>query len=170
VEQDVFKGDAIAAAQRNAAARVHQGLQRVLAVDGHDRAALDVCRRVQRDCQVRHHRLAGESLDGRNQSHGRQGNAPGTHRESLLVAQDATRRQHLIVVVQRLAHPHQDDVEPHLVQTERGRQQPHLGDDLSRRQIAGEAHFARQTEGAVHGAADLTRDAEGHRRRIGDEH
>ena len=42
-------------------------------------------------------------------------------------------------------------------------------DDLARRQVADEAHLAGQAERAGHGAPDLGRDAEGHRRRIRDE-
>src|SRR5690606_12544384 len=45
---------------------------------------------------------------------------------------------------------------------------PDLPGDLARRQVAAEAHLAGQTEVAVHRAADLTGDAEGLSRRVGD--
>ena len=51
----------------------------------------------------------------------------------------------------------------------REEQHPDLAGDLSGGQVADKAHLAGQAEGACHGAADLRRDAEGHRRRIGDE-
>ena len=45
-----------------------------------------------------------------------------------------------------------------------------LADDFAGGQIPDEPHLAGQAERARHRAADLGRDAEGHRRRVGDEH
>ena len=52
---------------------------------------------------------------------------------------------------------------------ERVGEHAHLADDFARRQIADEAHLSREAERARHGAADLRRDAERHRRRVGNE-
>jgi hypothetical protein len=46
----------------------------------------------------------------------------------------------------------------------------HLSGDFARGEIADEAHLAGQAESARHRAADLGGHAEGHRRRVGDEH
>ena len=49
------------------------------------------------------------------------------------------------------------------------REDAHLAGDFAGRQMANQAHLAGQAEGAAHRAADLRRDAEGLRRRVGDE-
>src|SRR5262249_28596979 len=53
---------------------------------------------------------------------------------------------------------------------ERGNQDANLADNLAGREIAHEPHLSGETERAGHRAPDLRRDAEGHRRRVGDEH
>ena len=83
----------------------------VLPVERHELAALRVGRRVQRDRQVRHDRLARQPLERRQQADGRERDPPRRQREPVLVGQDPQRLHRLVVVVQRLAHPHQDDVE-----------------------------------------------------------
>ena len=52
---------------------------------------------------------------------------------------------------------------------ELAREHAHLAGDLAGGQVAVDAHLAGQAEGAAHRAADLGRDAEGLRRRVGDE-
>ena len=69
----------------------------------------------------------------------------------------------------RLAHAHEHDVEGRVEQARRPCQHAHLRGDFARRQMAHEAHLAGQAEGAPHRAADLRRDAEGLRRRVGNE-
>ena len=54
----------------------------VLPVERHELAALLVGRRVQRDRQVRHQRLARQPLERRQQADGRQRDAPRRHREA----------------------------------------------------------------------------------------
>ena len=93
----------------------------------------------------------------------------GGSAEPVLVGQDPQRLHRLVVVVQRLAHAHQDDVEGLVLQVERVCQHANLADDFASRQVADQAHLARQAERAGHGAADLRRDAEGHGRRVGNE-
>jgi hypothetical protein len=74
-----------------------------------------------------------------------------------------------IVIVERLSHPHQDDVEARLAHLQGIGEHAHLPDDLARGQVADQTHPAGEAERARHRAADLRRDAEGHRRRVGDE-
>ena len=52
---------------------------------------------------------------------------------------------------------------------ELAQQDADLADDFARRQVADDAHAPGEAEGALHRAADLRRDAEGLRRRVGDE-
>ena len=68
--------------------------------------------------------------------------------------------------MQRLAHPHEDDVECGLAHLERVGQDADLTDDLARRQVAHEPHLAGQTERARHRAANLRGDTEGHPRSV----
>ena len=89
--------------------------------------------------------------------------------EAVFVRQDPQRLHRLVVVVQRLAHAHQDDVEPLVAHGERVGEHADLADDLAGGQVPRQPHLAGEAEGAGHGAADLGRDAEGHRRRVGDE-
>ena len=49
-------------------------------------------------------------------------------------------------------------------------QHANLAGDFASRQVADQPHLAGQAERARHRAADLRRDAERHRRRVGDEH
>ena len=89
--------------------------------------------------------------------------------QALFLVQHPQRLHGRIVVVQRFAHAHQDDVEGFVEKVERLGEQPDLGGDLSRRQVPHEAHLAREAERATHRAAHLCRDAEGLCRRIGNE-
>ena len=83
----------------------------VLAVDRHEQVALLLGRRVQRDRQVRHQRLGREPLERRQHADGRERHAPRRHGQPVLVGEDPQRLHRRVVVVQRLAHAHEDDVE-----------------------------------------------------------
>ena len=87
----------------------------------------------------------------------------------MLVGEDSQRLHRFVVVVKRLAHPHQHDVEARGAHVERAGEDANLPDDFSRGEIANQAHLAGEAERARHGAADLRRDAEGVRRRVGNE-
>ena len=93
----------------------------------------------------------------------------GDDREPVLVGEDPQRLHRRVVVVQRLAHAHQHDVEALSEHVQLAQQHADLPDDLAGRQVADDAHLAGQAERALHRAADLGRDAEGLRRRVGDE-
>ena len=68
----------------------------------------------------------GQPVEHRHQAHGRQRHAPRAHRQALLVVQDAQRLHRRVVVVQRLAHAHQHDVERLVDQVERVGEHAHL--------------------------------------------
>src|SRR5262249_25222154 len=119
---------------------------------------------VERDGQVRHHRLRREPFERGQEADGRQRRAPRREMESLLIREDAQRLHRLVIVVQRLAHAHQDDVEGGCTHFERVGEHAHLADDLAGGQIPHEPHPAGQTERARHRAADLRRNAERHSR------
>ena len=57
-----------------------------------------------------------------------------------------------------------------LAHVERVGEHADLADDFAGGQVPDEPHLAGEAERARHGAADLRRDAERHRRRVGDEH
>ena len=82
----------------------------------------------------------------------------------------AQRLHRVVVVVKRLAHSHQHDVERLVQQPGRGSKHHNLPDDLSGGEMPDQPHLAGQAEAARHRAAHLRRDAEGHGRRIRDEH
>jgi hypothetical protein len=75
----------------------------------------------------------------------------------------------LVVVVEGLAHAHQHDVEGGLAHVQRAGKDTHLAHDFTGGQVPYQTHLAGQAERARHRAADLGRNAEGHRRRIRDE-
>ena len=83
--------------------------------------------------------------------------------------QHAERFHGVVVVVQRLTHPHQHDVERGIEQLRRRREDAHLSRDLASRQVPHEPHLPGEAEPACHGASDLRRDAERHRRCVRDE-
>ena len=87
-------------------------------------------------------------------------------RQPAFVRQHAKRLHRRVVVVQRLSHAHQHDVEWGVGQLRVVREHANLPDDLPARQIPDEAHPARQAERARHRAPDLSRDAEGLRWRV----
>ena len=169
LQHHVFERDAIAALEREAAAGVEQLLQPVLAVDRHQQVALILGRRVQRDRQVRHERLGRQPLERRQHADGRERDPPRRNGQAVLVGEDPQRLHRRVVVVQRFAHAHQHDVEALAEHPELAQQHADLADDFAGRQVADDAHLAGQAEGALHRAADLGREAEGLRRRVGDE-
>ena len=98
----------------------------------------------------------------------RQRHALGRHARPCVVGQDPQRLHRGVVVVQRLAHAHQHDVERRVGQACLARQHADLSGDLAGGEVPDEAHLAGETERAGHRAADLRRDAERLRRRVGD--
>ena len=110
-----------------------------------------------------------QPFERREHADRRERDPPRRHRQAVLVCQDPQRLHRRVVVVERLAHAHEDDVEALVEHAELAQQDADLADDLACRQVADDAHAAGQAEGALHRAADLGRDAEGLRRGVGDE-
>ena len=79
----------------------------------------------------------------------------GDHRQPLLVVPDSQRLHRRVVVVQRLAHAHEDDVERLIGEAERVREHAHLAGDLAGSQVPDQSHLAGEAERAAHGASDL---------------
>ena len=119
---------------------------------------------MQRDRQVGHQRLGRQLVDHRHEAHGGQGDAAGRHRQPVGVVEQRQRLHGGVVVVQRLAHAHEHDVERRVEQSGGFRQHAHLAGDFAGGQVPHEPHLAREAEGAAHGAAHLRRHAEGLRR------
>ena len=71
--------------------------------------------------------------------------------------------------MQRFPHPHQDEIEPLVAHPECVREDADLADDFAGGEVPDQPHLAREAEAAGHGASDLGRDAERHRRGVGDE-
>jgi hypothetical protein len=134
------------------------------------RASLRVRRGVQRNRQVGHDRFLRQLLEARQDADGGQRDAPGRNGQTLRVRQDADGAQRRVIVVQRLAHAHEHNVEGLAGQAGVLRQDSGLPGDFGGRQVAQQPHLARQAERAAHRAAHLGRDAERLGRRIRDEH
>ncbi len=88
--------------------------------------------------------------------------------QAFLVGQDAERFHRRVVVVERLAHAHEDDVERRTGEAGVVREHPDLPGDFAGREVPRESHFSGETEAASDRAPDLRRDAERLRGRVGD--
>jgi hypothetical protein len=91
--------------------------------------------------------------------------------ESVTRRGENPKRAHrLVVVVQRLAHAHQHDVESCVCEAKLADEHPHLTRDFTGGQVAKQAHLSGQAERARHGTPDLRRDAQRHPRSVRNEH
>src|SRR3982751_3512916 len=89
------------------------------------------------------------------------------------MAEDAQRLDHVVVVMERLAHAHVDEVRQLAAGLDLRQEAPreiHLIDDLTSIEISLEAHLRRCAELAVDGTADLRRDALSRLLAVGDDH
>ena len=136
---------------------------------GHQLVAQLVVGRVQAQGQGDRDALVGELVDARHQADGRDGDAARGHAEAAWgrVGQAAYGAHHGLVVGQRLAHPHEDDVGDasgparDLAAGQRPGAGDDLLDDLGGGHVALEAALAGGAERAGHPAAGLARDAHG---------
>ncbi len=145
-------------------ARGEEVVQGIRPVERHEAIAQLVGGRVQADGQVELQRLRREPVDRRGRP------PPSTRRSSARrqpeprrVVEQATGAERLVVVVERLAHAHEDDVgDPALAlgAKDAGEVQD-LVDDLLGRQVPPQPEPAGGAEAAPDGAADLRRDADG---------
>ena len=90
----------------------------------------------------------GEPLERRQQPDGRQRDAPRRHAQAVLVGQDPQRLHRLVVVVQRLAHAHQHDVEGRVAQARARRRARGPGRRSRRRSGSGRAPSCRSGRSA----------------------
>ena len=147
------------------AAGVEQFGDRVFPVERHQLIAQFVGHRVQRHREV-DPELGADAGDHRHHPRGRQRDLAARDRQPLRVHHDLQRRRDIVVIVERLAHPHQHDVGqlPVLLRrrpfAERVARHHDLPDDLGRAQIAHQALRAGMAEAAGQGAADLRGDAQ----------
>ena len=107
------------------------GVQAVLLARRHERRALLLGGRVQRDRQVGHQRLGRQPVDHRHEADGGQRDATGRHRQPVRVVEQRQRLHGRVVVVERLAHAHEHDVERRVEQPGGVRQHPHLAGNLA---------------------------------------
>ena len=159
-EQHIFKRKIFPRAQRIPPAGVEQHVQRILAIDGHERVALLVARSVQRNRQAGADFFLPEPLDAGNDAAGRERDVPRRERDSLGIEQDAHGGHRRVIIEQRLALAHQHDVrlrrELLAIFLERHENLPH---DFARREIADQSQLRGEAEMAIDGASGLRRNA-----------
>ena len=147
-----------------ALARGEHRVERILPVERHETVAQLVGRRVQAHRQVELQRLRGEPVDARHHADRGHGDASRREREPLGVVEQAAGAQGLVVVVERLAHAHEDDVGHAAVVrlvAEHAGEVEDLVDDLLRGEVPAQPQAAGRAERAAHGAADLGGDTDG---------
>ena len=170
-QHHVFEHDlAVSAPHVSRAGREHL-VQRIGAVERHQAIAHLVGGGVQADGEVELQVFLGEAVDARHHTDRRHGDGPCREVETGLVVEQTAGAQRLVVVVERLAHAHEDDVgDATPVVAEQPRKVEHLVDHLLGREIAAQAQAPRGAEGATHGAADLRGHAHGGAFGVGHEH
>src|SRR5205807_1491349 len=100
-----------------------------------------------------------ETLDTRNQAGGRYGNSRHGNFQSTIVVKDPDSLEHVVVIIEGLAHPHEyDAVTLSVLST----QQFDLGDDFGRRQVAGQSELPGEAERATQRTAHLRGNTERH--------
>ena len=123
---------------------------------------------MQRDGEIHLERLLAQLANSGNKSHRRNRHMPRAQVEAIRTVEDTQRLQDIIIVMQRLAHAHQDDV-GNVINRRAARQTfrrpgggpqltckvEHLRNDLSRAQMTIKAHLARRAKCAAVGAARL---------------
>lgn len=109
-QHHIFEGDAPGVAEaRICAAGLHQLGDGVFLVDRHDLVAQLVGHRMERDGEIDAELGAG-TLDHRHHAGGRERDLALGDRDPLAVHDDAQRLGDVVVIVERLAHSHHDDV------------------------------------------------------------
>jgi hypothetical protein len=111
---------------------------------------------VQRDREVDIQARLGEPVDARHDADGGHGHLPPAQRPRLGGADADDGGEHVVEVVHRLAHPHEDEgPEAPADLTGGAAQVEELLDDLPRPQVALQARAGAGAEVAAHRAADL---------------
>ena len=135
-QEDVLEGDAAAGLLGVVRGRVEDLLELEALAERHDLLALGVVCRVQRERQSNLQRLACETADLRRQTDGGDRDAARSDREPLRMVQDPNRLHQRKVVGERLAHPHEHQVEAGILPADVLAHDDDLGDDLVRLEVA----------------------------------
>eukprot|EP00964_Phaeocystis_antarctica_P157434 scaffold127594_cov69-Phaeocystis_antarctica.AAC.7 len=143
-------------------ARLHQLLQVVPAVDGHDGAARCVGGRVERDgeseLQVVRNAVIGELAHHRGNAHRRDGHVPRADAKRADNSRGGL--EDVVIVSEGLSHAHEHHVaQPLALARQLAGEGCGLLEDLVGAQVTFEAHLAGRAERAAHRAAHLRRDA-----------
>lgn len=170
VDERPLVEDAAAGGFAVGAAGGDEFVERPLAGGGDEGGALGLRGGVQGDGEMERAFFAGEAEDAGDDADGAERDALGGEGEAAVVAQDVDGAHDGVVVVQRFAHAHEDDVAEAFAGGGGGRcgvgaegagDVGGLGDDFAGGEMAGVAHLAGGAENAAHGASDLARDAGG---------
>ena len=135
-QQYVLEGDAFPRPQRQLASRLDDFIDLPLAGDGHDRFANRIVGGIQADRQPGPHRLTGQTQNaGHNAGSGNR--HPGFS-QPCFVYQQTHRRHELVIIQERFAHAHEDQVDPvapqlHCLPLQH---RDHLAGDFSGRQVS----------------------------------
>ena len=165
-DQRVLEGDAPPRRLEIGAAGLLDLLDAVLLRDRHDRPALLVVRRVQGDRERDREVLLREVIDARHDAAGRDSDVPPGQVQSILVRDQPDEPQQRVIIIERLARPHDDDMRDSLPREDGD--PVDLVQDLGRHQAALQPVQRRRAEPAAHPAPDLRGDA--HRIAVGVAH
>ena len=136
----------------------HQVGQRPATIAGHEGAAFFISGGMQAHRQIVRRLLLRHAQDAGDHTHRADADFRRAQVYAAIIGDDAQSLHDGIVIVQGLAHAHEHQVaQPGLAHA---LQQPlsmqHLGDDLTRSQVAHETHLAGGAEDAAHRAARLS--------------
>ena len=169
LEHHIFEGDAARVRRtRIVAAGLQQFGNRIFAIERHQLVAQLVAHGMQRDRQHDADFVAGAD-DVRHHARGRQRDTAAGNADAFIVGDDQQRIAHRVEIIERLAHPHHDDIgdEPAAGRrlaigpvVEAVARHHDLADDFTRREIAHQPLRAGVAERAIQRAADLRGNAE----------
>ncbi|KAJ3060496.1 hypothetical protein HK102_009472 [Quaeritorhiza haematococci] len=150
--------------QRMATRRGHDLGDRPPRGDRDELLPLRVRRRAQADGQSISMSLAGKAVDLRDQPHSADRDGLRGHRPRRGASQEVGRRHDVVIVQERLAHPHEHGARhPPPLSLDQFASLEELVDDLPGLEIAPGRHPGGRAESAAHRAADLRREADADR-------
>jgi hypothetical protein len=153
-DEDVLEGDAPPLRHGVGLAGLDNGLDGVFPVDRHELVAPGIIGGIEGDGEI-DRRILTEPLDCGGEAAGRQGDPSSRERKPVVRADDGDGFQDVVVVVQGLAHPHEDEVVDPGAFLGAELRLDDLVDDLRGAKVAREPRFCRKAEGAAHLAARL---------------
>ena len=161
LQKNVLEREPFPRSQGKRPRRVHDILQIPFPIQRHHLAAQPIIRRIQRNRQLRTHRLPSEIMDARHNA--RRRNRHTRLRNSHTLHQQLHRLHEVFVVQERFAHSHEHNIHAlhgglnSLIAQHAG----NLSHDLSGCEIAFDPQQGRKTEPAIHRASHLARHADG---------